>query len=270
LFLGIGVKRVCIGFDTGGLYLLRWPGRHWEWVVGLVPLGGYTKFVESEDEIARTNAKSAALPTDLVTESRSLVPPLISFQAASPTARIAILLAGPLSQFVLGMICLAIPVTMAAKQLKLTSPNASTIRPCAVSGLAESDRRATIEGQLHLSWDIGSNVFRKIALFRDLEGWGGYLGCLLTCGAAAIRSWSAWFSCLGTVILTLGTMNLLPIPTHNGGQIVITLVEVIRGRKMPERLQELLTWFGLILVLIWLGRIIVADASWLSSVVWLA
>jgi len=51
------------------------------------------------------------------------------------------------------MICLAIPVMMAAKQLKLTSPNASTIRPCAVSGLAESDRPPTIEGQLHLSWD---------------------------------------------------------------------------------------------------------------------
>jgi membrane-associated protease RseP (regulator of RpoE activity) len=238
--------------------------------VGILPLGGYTKFVGSggKEEVRANSEAVPAMPTDLVPETPPAGLPPGSFLAASPTARIAVLSAGPLSQIALGLICLAIPVMTAARQLEQTSPDASAVRPCAVSGLAESDRSSTFEGQLHLSWDIGANLFRKIILFRSLDGWGGFLGCLLTCGAAAVHSWSLWLSCLGIVALTLGAANLLPVPTLNGGHIVTTLVEAICGRRMPERLLEVLAWIGLILLLIWLGRMIAADVLWLSSVAW--
>jgi membrane-associated protease RseP (regulator of RpoE activity) len=265
LSLGVRVIRICVGCDLFGSYLLRWHGRHCEWILGILPLGGYTKFVGSGDEKDdRANAEEGAdMPADLAPESSSAALPPGSYLAASPAAKIAIQLVGPLSQIALGITFLAIPVAMAAKQLELTSHNASVIRPCVVSGLAESDRSSSCEGQLHLFEDVGTNVFRKILLFRPLDGWGGYLGCMLTCGAAAVHSWSVWLTCIGIVVLTVGVANLLPIPIFNGGHIVTTLVETICGRRIPERLSEPFTWIGLILILIWLGRLIAADVLWL-------
>jgi membrane-associated protease RseP (regulator of RpoE activity) len=267
LMLGIRVERVAIGFDICGLRLLRWRGRHWEWLVGILPMGGYTTFVGSEEtEAARAvSAEQAREPASPVTKPSTPEPPPGSILTASRTARLAIYLVGPLSNIALGMICLVIPIMMGSKQLVQTSSDASMVRPCAVSGLTEIDRPTTFSGQMTFFADVGKNLFRKIVLFRPLEGWGGYLGCLLTCGAAAVHSWSLWMSCLGLVCVTMGLINLLPIPTLNGGHIAIGLVEAMCGRRLPDALQIILAYFGLILVLVWLGRLLIADVLWLPS-----
>jgi regulator of sigma E protease len=44
-------------------------------------------------------------------------------------------------------------------------------------------------------------------------------------------------------------MNLLPIPGLDGGYVVFTLIEMITGRKVNEKVMEVATTIGLILLL---------------------
>jgi regulator of sigma E protease len=47
----------------------------------------------------------------------------------------------------------------------------------------------------------------------------------------------------------LAVLNFLPIPVLDGGHMVLLLYEGIRGKPADERVQEVLTWIGLILLL---------------------
>ncbi|MEZ5932416.1 MAG: RIP metalloprotease RseP [Alphaproteobacteria bacterium] len=54
-----------------------------------------------------------------------------------------------------------------------------------------------------------------------------------------------------TVMLSinLGLINLFPIPVLDGGHLVMLLIELVRGKPLPERSQEIAFRFGLALVL---------------------
>jgi regulator of sigma E protease len=47
----------------------------------------------------------------------------------------------------------------------------------------------------------------------------------------------------------LAVINFLPIPVLDGGHFVLLLYEGIRGKPADERVQEILTWIGLIFLL---------------------
>ena len=54
---------------------------------------------------------------------------------------------------------------------------------------------------------------------------------------------------LGAISLNLGMLNLLPIPVLDGGHILISLVEMITGRKMkPKELERLILPFAILLI----------------------
>ena len=54
-----------------------------------------------------------------------------------------------------------------------------------------------------------------------------------------------------TAILSiiLGFMNLLPIPGLDGGYVVFLMIEVISGRKVPDKIIEKATLVGFILLM---------------------
>lgn len=52
-----------------------------------------------------------------------------------------------------------------------------------------------------------------------------------------------WF--IAVVSLSLAIFNLLPIPVLDGGHLVFYTIEKIRGRALPEKLEEALVRFGL-------------------------
>lgn len=47
----------------------------------------------------------------------------------------------------------------------------------------------------------------------------------------------------------LAVLNFLPIPLLDGGHIVLLLWEGIRGKPADERVQEVLTYIGLAIIL---------------------
>ena len=58
-------------------------------------------------------------------------------------------------------------------------------------------------------------------------------------GASAERGMSYFLSFLAVVSISLGVLNLLPIPILDGGQIIYQIVEMLKGSPMTERAQML-------------------------------
>lgn len=68
-------------------------------------------------------------------------------------------------------------------------------------------------------------------------------------GASASGGLEAFIGFLALLSISLGVLNLLPVPMLDGGHILFYLVEVVRGRALPERIQIIAVQFGLFLLL---------------------
>ena len=67
------------------------------------------------------------------------------------------------------------------------------------------------------------------------------------------RSWADFFSFMAVISVNLAILNLLPIPVLDGGQILLTLAEAVRGSPLPERAREMAQALGLSLILVLMG-----------------
>ena len=64
-------------------------------------------------------------------------------------------------------------------------------------------------------------------------------------GDSAARGVSEFFTFLALVSISLGVLNLLPVPVLDGGQIVYQTVELLKGSPMSERSQMIGQQFGI-------------------------
>ena len=62
--------------------------------------------------------------------------------------------------------------------------------------------------------------------------------------------WQHFWSVTAFLSIILAFMNLLPIPGLDGGYVVFTLFEMVTGRKVSEKVMEVATTVGLVLLLI--------------------
>ncbi len=62
----------------------------------------------------------------------------------------------------------------------------------------------------------------------------------------------------------LAVINFLPIPVLDGGHLVLLLYEGIRGKPADERVQEILTYVGLIFILSLMVFVFGLDFGWIS------
>jgi regulator of sigma E protease len=60
--------------------------------------------------------------------------------------------------------------------------------------------------------------------------------------------WS-WLGFLALLSISLGALNLLPIPVLDGGHLLFYAVEALTGRPVPEKVQALGYQMGMMLVL---------------------
>ena len=58
---------------------------------------------------------------------------------------------------------------------------------------------------------------------------------------------------LALISISLGVMNLLPIPLLDGGQVVYQLAELVKGRPVSERVQILGQQLGIALLILLMG-----------------
>jgi regulator of sigma E protease len=69
-------------------------------------------------------------------------------------------------------------------------------------------------------------------------------------GESAQRGMTYFLGFLAVVSISLGVLNLLPIPVLDGGQIVYQLVEMLKGSPMTERAQMLGQQVGIFALLL--------------------
>ncbi len=69
-------------------------------------------------------------------------------------------------------------------------------------------------------------------------------------GASVDRGWRYAVGILAIISISLGVLNLLPIPVLDGGQIVYQLVEALKGAPMTERAQIIGQQAGILALLL--------------------
>ena len=67
--------------------------------------------------------------------------------------------------------------------------------------------------------------------------------------STAEAGWVSWFGFLALLSVSLGVLNLLPIPVLDGGQLVFFGFEALLGKPLPERIQMAGYQVGVVLVL---------------------
>ena len=67
-------------------------------------------------------------------------------------------------------------------------------------------------------------------------------------GQSARVGWHAYLSFLALISISLGVLNLLPIPVLDGGHLVYYGLEAIRGRPLSERFLEVTQKAGLVVI----------------------
>ena len=68
-------------------------------------------------------------------------------------------------------------------------------------------------------------------------------------GQSAQMGWVQYLTFLALISVSLGVLNLLPIPVLDGGQLMYYMVEVFKGSPVSERTMEIGQQIGLTLLL---------------------
>jgi regulator of sigma E protease len=115
------------------------------------------------------------------------------------------------------------------------------------------------------AWDMTAlqgRLFWRMMLgqvsLRNLEG---PVSIAEYAGQSASEGVSAFLSFLVLISLSLGFLNLLPIPILDGGQIVFQLVEWVKGSPMSERAQAYGQQVGIALLILLMGVALFNDIA---------
>ena len=105
----------------------------------------------------------------------------------------------------------------------------------------------------HKVWDL--SIFSLKMLGRMIVGdvsWKNLSGPITIAdyaGQSAQLGWVTYLGFLALVSVSLGVLNLLPIPLLDGGHLVYYFAEIVKGSPVSERTMEIGQRFGLALLL---------------------
>ena len=104
------------------------------------------------------------------------------------------------------------------------------------------------------TWDL--SVFSLEMLGRMLVGevsWKNLSGPLTIAdyaGQSAEMGWLPYLAFLSIVSISLGVLNLLPIPLLDGGHLMYYIFESVRGKPVSERAMEIATRIGMSILMV--------------------
>ena len=84
-------------------------------------------------------------------------------------------------------------------------------------------------------------------------------------GQSAKVGWLAYLNFLALISISLGVLNLLPVPVLDGGHLMYYLVEIGKGSPVSERALELGQRIGLVLLFALMAFAIYNDLGRLAS-----
>jgi regulator of sigma E protease len=286
------------------------------WKLSLIPLGGYVKFFGDDNEASVPDARTLAAMSE---DERKR-----SFFGQSVGRRAAVVVAGPLTNFILAIVLFAGVFIVVGKQIAV--PRVASVEPnsaAAAAGFEPGDlvteingrkidnfvdmqrivgfsgghpltivvdrggvpvtltatpemknnrgilgvTRSNQPGDVHVesvkpldaiklgvdkTWFI---VDTTLSYIRDVfvgrqsaDQIGGPIGIARISGQVAELGWGALFDFVGVISVSIGLLNLFPVPLLDGGHLLFYLIEAVRGRPLSERAQEVGFRIGLAIV----------------------
>lgn len=115
------------------------------------------------------------------------------------------------------------------------------------------------------TWD--TTIFTLDALWKMIVGQlsvknlSGPVSIAKVAGASAAGGLEAFVGFLALLSISLGVLNLLPIPVLDGGHIMLCVAEMVKGKPVSEKTQEFAVRIGMFLLL---GLMLVAFYNDLS------
>ncbi|NTW70293.1 MAG: site-2 protease family protein [Chlorobiaceae bacterium] len=151
---------------------------------------------------------------------------------SSTLSRASILAGGPFFN-----ICFAVLVFIPAFMLK----NHVSLLPALLSSLQTAG--AAVAG-------TGVVLTRLFTGQSGMESLAGPVGIAIMAGQAASRGVVDVLFFTGSLSISLGIMNLLPLPGLDGGQLTMLLVEKISNKSLDAKTHQLLNFAGIMLFLL--------------------
>ncbi|MDS4021897.1 MAG: RIP metalloprotease RseP [Candidatus Competibacter sp.] len=113
------------------------------------------------------------------------------------------------------------------------------------------------------TWDMSLLTLRMLGRMlvgkASLENLSGPLTIAQFAGQAASAGLLAFLSLLALVSVSLGVLNLLPVPVLDGGHLLYYLIELIKGSPLSETLQSLGQRVGIVVLLLLMGLALFND-----------
>jgi len=94
-----------------------------------------------------------------------------------------------------------------------------------------------VERTVEMSWLTVESIGKMITGALSPENLSGPLTIARVAGDSASSGWYAYLSFIAYLSVSLGVLNLLPIPVLDGGHLVFFVVEWLRGKPVSEQVQ---------------------------------
>ena len=91
-------------------------------------------------------------------------------------------------------------------------------------------------------------IVKMITLDVSPRNLAGPLTIAKVAGDSASLGVARFLSLLALLSISLGVINLLPVPILDGGQVVATVIEMVRGKPLPAAVQAMGTRVGIAMV----------------------
>ena len=93
-----------------------------------------------------------------------------------------------------------------------------------------------------------NGIVKMIRGLIGLDNLSGPITIAKVAGQSAEMGWQTFFSFMALMSVSLGVLNLLPIPMLDGGHLVYYFIEAIRGRPVSEQVQVVGFKIGMLLL----------------------
>jgi regulator of sigma E protease len=124
---------------------------------------------------------------------------------------------------------------------------------------------AAVPRSLDKTWEMTTLTLRLLGRMIvgdvSLRNASGPIMIAAYAGDSAAAGFTAFLGFLGIVSISLGVMNLLPVPILDGGQILYQLAEGLKGAPLSERAMLVGQQLGLALLIVLMSFVFYNDLT---------